>query len=380
MKKKPRTPRTKGPRTLALEIQEFLAEQTQLKQSSLKQYRSILGLLFERLRTTPKNVTKREMLEFFNSEKFQNYSVAYQNNLKIIIQKFFKWMGKETSYIKQVKEVETKIDPNIILTKDQVNTLLSHMTVQEQAMVMVLMEGLRVSEMINLRLKHFTTEGDCGTLYVPMSKTSKRPVPLVRATPFVIKWITNHPLRKERNAYLFIHRWGGTWRKYERESIWNKLQKYDDLIDPHIHPHLFRHCSATYDARAKMPDSFILMKHGWKTREMLDRYSHLAGKDVKEKYFEVYGLQKPEQNNDPKNLVDTVQCPRCRTQNLESNQYCIKCGALLDMTRLQKIEEASEELQENYSKDELFQMFQLFMTQMEKKKKKKEKKSKKKEK
>lgn len=364
----------KNNKKYSLPVIQFVEEQTQLKPSSQYHYKYVLSLLFRYLNTDPEHVSKSDVLAFLNSEKFKNYEVSSQNNMKIILKRFLEWYGKDASYIKLVNDVDTKLDPKIILSRNQLKTLLAHMNAMDKAIIMVLFEGLRVSELINLKIKHFTAEGESGVLYVTVSKSSKRPVPLVRSVPYIINWLNQHPKREDKNAWLFGHQWKGEFTNYTRTAIWQRIDRYNHLIpEVHLHPHLFRHNSATYDGRAGIPRTQICMKHGWKDSRMMERYSHLTDQDVKSIYFEKYGFTHVDKQEDPKDLIDKITCHRCGTPNPESNQYCAKCGALLDITRLHKIEKTSDRLQDEYSKDELFKMFQLFMKQREKEKKKKPK-------
>jgi integrase/recombinase XerD len=107
--------------------------------------------------------------------------------------------------------------------------------------------GLRVSELVNLKVSNVLVEEGIVRVYGKGSK--ERIVPIGQEA---LKWIDLylvhsrlHLSNSKSEEYLFLN-WRG--RKLSRMSIWNILDKYVKLagIAKKIHPHILRHSFATH--------------------------------------------------------------------------------------------------------------------------------------
>jgi phage FluMu protein Com len=101
--------------------------------------------------------------------------------------------------------------------------------------------------------------------------------------------------------------------------------------------HNFRHSRATYLANhlteAQMKEFF-----GWvQASDMASIYVHLSGRDVDNALLKVYGIKKPEEQEESQ--LNPKKCPRCQEINQFTNVYCNRCGTPLDeFVRNQKIQ------------------------------------------
>jgi integrase/recombinase XerD len=108
--------------------------------------------------------------------------------------------------------------------------------------------GLRVSEVVNLKMSDVNLEG--GYLRCIGKGQKERLVPLgevaIRYTRLYLDKVRPSLLRKQAEENrLFLDRLGKPLR---RETIWKMLRRYGQLagIEEKIHPHLLRHSFATH--------------------------------------------------------------------------------------------------------------------------------------
>ena len=107
--------------------------------------------------------------------------------------------------------------------------------------------GLRVSELINMKVKDINLKADFVRIFGKGSKERLIPIGSY-ARDITIKWIeTARPvlLKNNTSQYLFVARAG---RPMTRQSFWKILKKYAHLagITKKITPHTLRHSFATH--------------------------------------------------------------------------------------------------------------------------------------
>jgi integrase/recombinase XerD len=99
-------------------------------------------------------------------------------------------------------------------------------------------------------------------------------------------------------------------------------------VKKRINFHNFRHSRATYLAthltEAQMKEFF-----GWvQASDMASIYVHLSGRDVDNALLKVYGIKKPEEQEESQ--LNPKKCPRCQEINQFTNVFCNKCGMILN--------------------------------------------------
>jgi len=85
------------------------------------------------------------------------------------------------------------------------------------------------------------------------------------------------------NEYLFESRHK---KAYSTRRIEQLVQDYaaDAQIEIRVHPHLFRHQMLTWLTKNGVPDSAIQLISGHGSKQSLERYQHMALKDVQQGY------------------------------------------------------------------------------------------------
>ena len=106
--------------------------------------------------------------------------------------------------------------------------------------------GLRVSELLSLKLKQINFER--GVIDIIGKGNKQRKVPVGEfALDFLDKYINEHRIHNpgKRTGYLFLNRYG---KPLSRQYFFLQIKKYASQagIDEEISPHTLRHCFATH--------------------------------------------------------------------------------------------------------------------------------------
>ena len=75
----------------------------------------------------------------------------------------------------------------------------------------------------------------------------------------------------------------------------------------------------------------MMMKYGWKTRAMIDRYAHLKDSSLEESILELHGIIPEKEKEGTVKIVENKECARCKLINPSSNLFCSRCGCVLDI-------------------------------------------------
>ena len=206
--------------------------------------------------------------------------------VKKTLKKFFKWAGKE----EQVNWFtgsgwENGVSPNDLITEEEFEAMINAcMSSRDRAIISLLYEsGARIGEIGSMRVKDVSFDDYGAIVWLPKSKTVRRRLRVVYSARYLSEWISDHPLKDETEAPLWIKLTG-------RNAM--KAMVYDDIriqikkiakragIKKRIHPHLFRHTRATR-LLAKVSESIGAKYLGWVPgSDMVRVYVHLASEDI----------------------------------------------------------------------------------------------------
>jgi hypothetical protein len=68
-------------------------------------------------------------------------------------------------------------------------------------------------------------------------------------------------------------------------------------------------------------------------------YIHLSGQQVDDAILSIYGLVK---DKDKKPLLTSVNCPRCKTMNGPTSDFCSSCGMALNAAAATNIDDMQQ--------------------------------------
>ena len=179
-----------------------------------------------------------------------------------------------------------------ILSVDEVELLLSmpneskESGVRDKAMLEVMYaSGLRVSELINLKLQNINYEKQI--VIIKEGKGSKdRIVPISNfALEYLSKYINGYRRRnKGRNSnYIFLNLQG---KPISRNYFFTQVKKYalEAGIDKSISPHTLRHCFATHLLENGADLLLVSKMLGHSHLETTQVYTHLSSRRIIEAY------------------------------------------------------------------------------------------------
>ena len=229
-----------------------------------------------------KNYFKDASIKKINKNDIKKYVIYLDENVGTksvsrsvsTLKSFYKFL-KMSNYVDK-NVMETINNPKIkkslpkVLSEEEVSTLLDiHLNddfdYRNKAMLeLMYSSGLRVSELINLKVNDIDLKNDCVRVFGKGSK--ERIIPLSEyALDALYDYINNH--RKElfkhgENDYLFLNNHGNNMTRQGFFKIVKKIAK-DKNIKTDFSPHSLRHSFATH-----------LLKHGADLRSIQELLGH----------------------------------------------------------------------------------------------------------
>lgn len=234
------------------------------------------------------------------------------------------------------KRDKRKLERNDLLTPQDVEALLNvcHNT-RDKALISMLWEtGCRIAEIGNLQLKHLT-KNEHGFSLAVTGKTGQRSPIIISSAPYLTMWLVNHPFKDNPECPVWVHyQYNTAPTQLRYNTIRTILARYFERagIKKPFHPHIFRHSRATYVlANAIMNEQQAKAYFGWAPdSDMLATYSHLIDQDANNAILRENNLTPVQQK--AKELAPT-SCAVCSELNLPQADYCVKCGAVLNLKK-----------------------------------------------
>jgi integrase/recombinase XerD len=277
-----------------------------------------------------------EIFSLFNS-KAKGTAELYKIKLRI----FFKFIGRsdlvQLCVVKQ-SQSDRKL-PEDLLTREDIELLIdSTRNLRDKAYFVVLYEsGARKGELEELQLKHVVFDENGAVITLPKGKTGARRIRLVYSAGYLRNWIDNHPLKGDKNSWL----WASSWNEnvhINYMTLWGSLRLAAKRagIDKRVNPHSFRHARATHLAR-DLTEQQLKAYLGWTAgSNMAGIYVHLSGKDLDKAILKLNGIATEEEPEDK--ALKTIKCPRCKEIQDKKASFCFKCGLPRNETSSTKIE------------------------------------------
>jgi len=281
---------------------------------------------------TYKSILKRFMSYVLSPEQFPN------------IERLPDMLTWIKTHVKK-KDV-TRLQRKDLLTPGDIEKLL-HVchNPRDKALIAILWEtGCRIAEIGNMQIKHVTKNKHGFTLDIS-GKTGERSPIIISAAPYLTQWISMHPFKDNPEAPLWVH------YQYTKEPKHLKYSSIRYLLKRHFkhagitkpfHPHIFRHSRATYVlANGIMNESQAKIYFGWAPdSKMLATYSHLIDQDVTNAILKENNLSPMQKRHIE---LQPRECKICHELNPPSTEYCVTCGAVLDMTKAYEHQRVHEE-------------------------------------
>jgi integrase/recombinase XerD len=153
--------------------------------------------------------------------------------------------------------------------------------------------GMRVSEIINLRLNDINIEEGLARFIGKGNKERITPIGET-AKNFLVKYLdsSRSNIEKEiKNDYVFLNNRGSN---ISRQGFWKILKKYaiKQNIDKNIYPHIFRHSFATHMLEEGADLRIVQELLGHSSISTTEIYTNLDKKHIKQSYFKHHPREK----------------------------------------------------------------------------------------
>ncbi|KKK45909.1 hypothetical protein LCGC14_1079550 [marine sediment metagenome] len=323
-------------------------------------YRTAINHFLARIgKREPAYFTKEDILRYLNSEKLNRLEISTQNLYKRFLKKFFRWYGIEDSFLQKIKkrrEQIKEIRKSDLVSLQNVKTMLNNIdNLQYKCLLISCYEtAARIDEIRNIRIEDITQYEQYASIFIGVSKTQQRSLPIVQSIPYINQWLNNHPLKQNKKAYLFMTKYKGSYQQYSRTGLYLIIKKCGKSLDKKIFPHLFRHSRLTELAKY-LTEAELCRFAGWRIgSRQVRRYVHLSQEDVENKILSIHGI-KPLRQPEQKTILELIKCPRCTYENSSLDKYCSRCGSVLDIKTVIKHQEKARELEEIISTSEIKQ-------------------------
>ncbi|WP_048140362.1 site-specific integrase [Methanosarcina horonobensis] len=319
---------TGKPESIYEKIYEYLNHRENIGKSEYTRTNDVMALteFCKNINKPIDKLTKVDIYQLFDSLKKGKSKSTIQFH-KIGIRLFLDFAGR-TDLAELCKFERSKTDeklPEDILTSDDVEKLINAASsLRDRALIAFMYEsGARRGEFFEIQIKHVVFDKNGAVVTLPKGKTGARRIRLVWSSGYLRNWIDNHPLRENRDAYVWCSSRDYT-KTLEYVTFQNSLKRFalKAGVQKRVNMHSFRHAAATRLAN-DLTEQQLKKYLGWSAgSDMAARYVHLSGKDIDQAILKVNGIEIEEED---KTELKTIRCPRCNEiQN--DQEFCFKCG------------------------------------------------------
>ena len=282
-------------------------------------------------------------------DKIVYVSETTMNIRKVLLRAFQKWLRglekddpypPEVAWLKQTRRPDDDTMLEEVITREELLQLIEAQdNAQHKALFAVLYDsGMRAGEILSLRIRDITIDEYGAVLTLPKGaqglKTGARRVRVIHCTPYLVRWMNEHPRKSQPNHHLWVAMGrSNLLGTLNNNTLYALLQrsarKAGFTDDRHLHPHLFRHSRATEAVKEGMRESEMRLFFGWsRNSDMPSRYIHLAGADVEEGILRRAGVLKDAKHQP---ALEARKCV-CGNQNMATAEYCEAAGCNRPLT------------------------------------------------
>ena len=305
-----------------------------------------IGLLLETFKPIESALTERDRMNDFFASLRKKYSPATYTTYIGVVQRFLTWMndGEKPVSMKDIRKrkgrhVMRDLKPEDMLTWDE-GVLLSDYfcNVQMKAAVLTQLDcGFRPSEFIDLNYGDVEIHTGLVAIKVRGGKTGGRSVVAQRCVPALLKWMDTHP-GKQPGDPLWIFE--ANIKSGLKKRLAVKRYRYPALakririagrnleIKKPLDFYSLRHSSCVLDKMDNLPVDLAAERHGHSVKHYVGTYGRLSVQDVVRRFNSHYGSETDQE--EPKKVKYSRNCPACRTLNSGESDWCMQCGTPLN--------------------------------------------------
>lgn len=306
------------------------------------------------------------------NKDFSDFAIGTQRQYLKGVRKLVHYLvDSEESDIENIDNVitwtmpseETELDEETIPRPKHIEQLLHNVNenpIQMKAIIMMLWNGGRISEVLNLRWRHvdFSTDiaevtygADVGTKRgKARNKKTTRTVPMWEATLYLERWREHDPKGDDDEAFIFRKDNGEQLTASAVRRRLKRIRKDTDIPQKiRINPHSHRKGKCRIMALSGFGYKEICEHFGWIVGSKVPkRYMGLKEDDLKKKgkrYSTVFSVDDDEEIDEGFYFV--VRCHECGVTCRREQKHCENCSTELShskMYELKQIQDAKKEL------------------------------------
>lgn len=350
---------TSNNQELDAEYERFLEEQAHVKPISLKMMRS-------RFRSFP--IPDKLNASHFRKRMKDRSPSTIKAEVELA-KRFLKHSGRDSSILDRdvlkLPRIEDSVTVEDLYSKDDLTAIFKAcLNTRDRAMLEVLYESAaRAAELISMTWQNTTFNEDNITTIIEgkeetrtvhtatiiiKGKTGTRKIPLYESVPALVAWKNVHPTGKGAVwvALRNPHRQIGTRQLYE--TVLRAIERASLKRNVKRIVHNFRHTRATELVRLGVRGQSLSKLLGWTKKSNMEAiYVHLSTEDVtNEVHAKVFGIASKQA--EPKPLLESTTCPRCKAKNDQHSRICSECNMPLSndaiLAALQQKEDSEEKI------------------------------------
>ena len=278
------------------EYLEYLELERGLSKNTIEAYRSDILMFLEYCQHPDfDNITRMSINAYIRHLRENGYSPTSVIRKIASLRGFFKWLcANEMCKIDPTITIERpKIPQRLpkVMTISEIEAILRENLTKTEKVIVELLSGcgLRVSELINLRIGNFDLSAKYLTAFGKGSK--ERIVPLGKMAIFALKEylpVREFIIKKYRldTRYLLLSDKG---KNLTRQDIYVFIHEQGKKVHKNISPHTLRHSYATHllENGADLRVVQELLGHSDVATTQL--YTHISKKRLKDVYFAING-------------------------------------------------------------------------------------------
>jgi integrase/recombinase XerD len=279
----------------------------------------------------------------YTNKDVADYSKA---RTKLTFKRFVKQLLGHDKYFSDIKISYSKASSKVatdILTEEDVEKLLGACTNQRDKTIIALLwdSGMRIGELLNIRLKDITLSGTTESRVVITGKTGTRTTPLSVSIPYLATYINQVRANSDKEEPLFMMLEKKKPLDYDSiRKVLNDARERTD-ITKRIHAHLFRYSRCVYLHKNGMPAVALEKMFGWTNLNMVQHYAKLSSADVDEAFYRAIGIEIGHGTGKPKLQIRI--CLECHKDNEATAKLCVYCGSDLSK-QIDEFREMKKEL------------------------------------
>ena len=352
-------------------------EAEDISQSARLEYLYTLKQLGLAVRKSFKTMTRDDLTQYIGTLRKNDLTASTIDRYIQRIRRFFRWLHDpdDLEYPTMVKgsifqkKVNSKgnandqwLEPQDLLSGAEINALIES---EDHPMwkclwALLVSSGGRVNrEVLQLKIQDIAIakEGDAQEVFYV--QLVERRVLCVDGLHFIKFWLSVHPQRFEKDAWLFFSDRDPTKplpyptvKSHLDATVTRASARVPSLKTKHVYCHLFRHTAATLFASKPSVSVFVMnQRFGWSQgSRMAQKYVHLASTDVEDVTRLALGLEPKKSTPEMEAVLDYVVVPRDQWEKLipQVDLGLLKQEMEAELQRFKR--ELREEMEQEFTK------------------------------